>query len=275
MSECSHNCETCASKDSCANNYDKVNEKMSRIKNKIFVLSGKGGVGKSTVAALIAVSLAKEGFNVGLLDVDFHGPNQPTLFKVQNVRLGATEDNELEPLEIAGIKLVSIGLLLEDADQAVIWRGPAKMGVLKQLLEETAWGDLDYLICDFPPGTGDEILSGCQLIEGDKRAVIVTTPQELSLADCRKCIDFCKKAELPVAGVVENMSYFVCDNCDKKHYIFNNGGGRQMAEKYGLKLIATLPIDNKFLAQCDESNIAVALKNSPLFQKELESVTEL
>jgi ATP-binding protein involved in chromosome partitioning len=149
------------------------------------------------------------------------------------------------------------------------------MGVLKQILEETEWGDLDYLICDFPPGTGDEILSGCQLIEGDKRAVIVTTPQELSLADCRKCIDFCKKAELPVAGVVENMSYFVCDQCDKKHYIFNNGGGRQMAEKYGLKLIATLPIDNKFLAQCDESNIAVALKNSPLFQKELESVTEL
>lgn len=275
MSECSHNCSSCASKGSCANNYDKVNEKMSRIKNKIFVLSGKGGVGKSTVAALTALTLARDGHRVGLLDVDFHGPSQPTLFKAQNVRLGATEENELEPLEIAGIKLVSIGLLLEDADQAVIWRGPAKMGVLKQLLEETAWGELDYLICDFPPGTGDEILSGCQLIEGDKRAIIVTTPQELSLADCRKCIDFCDKAELPIAGVVENMSYFVCDNCDKKHYIFNNGGGKLLAEKYGLKLLATLPVDNKFLAQCDENNIAVALKNSSLFQKELESVTEL
>ena len=201
MSECSHNCETCASKGKCGTD-NKVAEKMNLIKNKIFVLSGKGGVGKSTVSALLAVALARDGFKVGLLDVDFHGPSQPTLFNVQSSRLGATENEELEPLEIAGVKLVSIGLLLEDPDQAVIWRGPAKSGVLKQVLEETAWGELDYLICDFPPGTGDEILSGCQLIPGDKKAVIVTTPQELSLADCRKCIDFCRQAE-PLFVVVQ------------------------------------------------------------------------
>lgn len=273
MGECSHNCESCSSKGSCSN--EKVNEKMNRIKNKIFVLSGKGGVGKSTVSALIALSLAREGFKVALLDVDFHGPSQPTLFNVQHSRLGATETEELEALEIAGIKLISIGLLLEDADQAVIWRGPAKIGVLKQILEETAWGDLDYLICDFPPGTGDEILSGCQLIPGDKRAVIVTTPQELSLADCRKCIDFCRQAELPIAGVVENMAYFVCDNCDKKHYIFNNGGGKKLAEQYGLKFLASLPLDPAFLEQCDKGNIAVALKNSRRFQDELQDVVNI
>lgn len=273
MSECSHNCESCSSKGNCGN--EKVVAKMNRIKNKIFVLSGKGGVGKSTVAALTALTLAREGFNVALLDVDFHGPSQPTLFNLQKVRLEATGKGELEPCSTAGIKLVSIGLLLEDENQAVIWRGPAKIGVLKQILEETDWGDLDYLICDFPPGTGDEILSGCQLIPGNKRAVIVTTPQELSLADCRKCIDFCRQAELPVAGVVENMSYFICDNCDKKHYIFNNGGGKKMAEEYGLKFIASLPLDPSFLVNCDSGNIAVALKNSPVFQKELENIINI
>ena len=273
MSECSHNCESCSSKGSCSN--EKVTEKMNLIKNKIFVLSGKGGVGKSTVSALLALSLAKEGFSVALLDVDFHGPSQPTLFKLQKARLEATGKGELEPYEIAGIKLVSIGLLLENEDQAVIWRGPAKMSVLKQILEETDWGELDYLICDFPPGTGDEILSGCQLIPGNKRAVIVTTPQELSLADCRKCIDFCRQAELPIAGVVENMSYFVCDECSKKHYIFNNGGGKKLAEQNNLKFIASLPLDPAFLAECDRNNIAVALKNSPLFQKELQNVADI
>ena len=272
MSECSHNCESCKSKGDCGN--AKVTEKMNRIKHKIFVLSGKGGVGKSTVASLLAVSLAKDGFKVGLLDVDFHGPSIPTLFNVQNARLGATENEELEALEIAGVKIVSIGLLLENPDQAVIWRGPAKTGVLKQVLEETDWGDLDYLVCDFPPGTGDEILSGCQLITGDKKAVIVTTPQELSLADCRKCIDFCNQAELPIAGVVENMSYFICDECNKKHYIFNNAGGKKMAEQYGLKLLATLPLDPAFLAECEKSNVAIALKNSNTFQKEMESFIE-
>lgn len=267
MSECTHNCESCSSKGSCGN--EKVTEKMNRIKHKIFVLSGKGGVGKSTVASLLAVTLARDGFKVGLLDVDFHGPSLPTLFNVQNSRLGATENEELEALEIAGVKLVSIGLLLEDPDQAVIWRGPAKIGVLKQVLEETDWGDLDYLVCDFPPGTGDEILSGCQLIPGDKQAVIVTTPQELSLADCRKCVDFCRQAELPIAGVVENMSYFVCDGCSKKHFIFNNDGGKKLAEQYGLKLLATLPLDPAFLAKCEETNIAAALKSSDLFQSEM------
>lgn len=248
---------------------------MNRIKNKIFVLSGKGGVGKSTVSALLALTLAHEGFSVGLLDVDFHGPSQPTLFNVQNSRLGATENDELEPLDIAGIKLVSIGLLLEDADQAVIWRGPAKIGVLKQLLEETEWGDLDYLICDFPPGTGDEILSGCQLIPGDKKGVLVTTPQELSLADCRKCIDFCRQAELPLAGIVENMSYFVCDGCSKKHYIFNSDGGKKMAEQFGLKLLTSLPLDPAFLAKCDKGNIAAAYKESPEFRDALAGIIGL
>ncbi len=234
---------------------------MAKIKHKVFVLSGKGGVGKSTVAAALAVTLAACGKKVGLLDVDFHGPSQPTLFNVQSRRLGGTDEGIL-PLETAGVKLVSVGLLLDDEDRAIIWRGPAKMGVLKQLLEESVWGELDYLVMDFPPGTGDEILSACQLTTGDKTAVVVTTPQELSLADCRKCLDFCRQLEVPMLGIVENMAGFICPDCGKRHELFASGGGEKLAAKYDLPLLAQLPIDPAFTVRSQEAGLAEALTDS-------------
>lgn len=270
---CNGQCSSCGEKGKCED--EKLNLVLEKIKHKIMVLSGKGGVGKSSVAASLAVSLAKKGYKVGLLDLDFHGPSQPTLFGVQHLRMDGSEEGLL-PMEVAGgVKLVSIGLLLEDEDQAVIWRGPAKIGVLKQLLEEVVWGELDYLVLDFPPGTGDEVLSACQMITGDKQAVIVTTPQELSMADCRKCLDFCKKVEVRVGGIIENMSGFTCPDCGHTHPLFSNGGGERLAKAYSIPLIAQLPLDPKFMAKCDEGSIAAALENSPAIGSAMDIAAEI
>ena len=268
---CSGNCGSCSSNSGCG--HTKVAECMNRIKNKYFVLSGKGGVGKSSVAALLGVSLARVGRRVGLLDVDFHGPSQPTIFGVTWARLepGDSADT-IAPLDVAGLKLVSIGLLLDNSDQAVIWRGPAKMGVLEQLLSVVEWGELDDLVLDFPPGTGDEILSACQLIPGRKRAVVVTTPQEVSLADCRKCLDFCDKLELEVAGVVENMSGFICPNFGTRHDLFASGGGEKLASAHHVPLLAQLPLDPVFMRRCDDGALADTLDEFPAIRDAMKNV---
>ncbi len=270
MSDCSGNCGSCGG--SCGGNL-KLKNKLSKIGKKILVLSGKGGVGKSTVAAGLAATLAGEGKRVALLDVDFHGPSQPTLFGATHLRLGANGE-ELEPLVVAGVKLVSIGLLLDKEDSAVIWRGPAKMSVLKQLLEDTNWGELDALICDFPPGTGDEILSCCQLLEGDAEVVVVTTPQEISLADCRKCLDFCRQLELPVIGVVENMSGFVCPDCGSRHDLFSSGGGAELARAHGLRLLAQLPLDPVFMQGCDRGELPLVIETRPQVEAEFKKLAD-
>lgn len=269
MSSCAGNCGSCASKGGCAEKPEPI---LKSVKKAVLVLSGKGGVGKSTVAASLAVTLAKQGKKVGLLDVDFHGPSQPTLFNVSHLRLSGTADNKLIPLEAGRVKLVSIGLLLENSDDAIIWRGPVKMGVIKQLLEEVEWGELDYLVLDFPPGTGDESLSACQLIDCPKCAVLVTTPQEVALADCRKCLDFCNKVEVPVAGIVENMSGFVCPDCGHRHELFSSGGGERLAAAFGVKLLAQLPFEPVFLQQCDNGNLADGLANSTIISSAMEQV---
>ena len=261
--QCSGSCSSCSSCGSCGE--DKLAQKMGKISRKIFVLSGKGGVGKSSVAAAIALKLAASGRKVGLLDADFHGPSQPTLFGAQNQKLGYSETSGIIPLQVAGVALLSVGLLLDDPDQAVVWRGPAKMGVLKQLLEDADWGELDDLLLDFPPGTGDEILSACQLIPGEKNAVVVTTPQEVSLADCRKCLDFCRKLEVNVCGIVENMSCFVCPDCGKSHALFSADGGKKLADNYNLKLLAQLPLDPKFMSACDNGTLADKIAEFPAF----------
>lgn len=147
--------------------------------------------------------------------------------------------------------------------------------MLKQLLEEVVWGELDYLVLDFPPGTGDEVLSACQMITGDKQAVIVTTPQELSMADCRKCLDFCKKVEVRVGGIIENMSGFTCPDCGHTHPLFSNGGGERLAKAYSIPLIAQLPLDPKFMAKCDEGSIAAALENSPAIGSAMDIAAEI
>ena len=253
MSQCDQNCESCDSKETCD---PKLTKRMSRIQNKIMVLSGKGGVGKSSVSATLALSLAAEGKKVGLLDLDFHRPSIPTLFGLQGMPLQSDGEN-LIPLEAKGIKIISVGFLLEDPDSAVIWRGPMKMGVLQQFLKDVEWGDLDYLIMDFPPGTGDEALSACQTVPDATGAIIVTTPQEVSLSDCRKCINFCQKMELPILGVMENMNGFVCPDCGKVTPIFSTGGGQKMAEADNLPFLGSLPLDPVFTKECDEGKISV------------------
>ncbi len=216
---------------------------LNRIRHKIVVLSGKGGVGKSTVAVNLAVSLAMTGKKVGLLDVDIHGPSVPTMLHLTGERL-ARKDGKLLPASIGDlIKVMSIGFLLENRDEAVIWRGPMKMGVIQQFLTEVDWGELDYLIIDSPPGTGDEPLSVCQLIGDADGAVIVTTPQEVSAADVRRSVNFCIRLNLPVLGIVENMSGFVCPKCGEVTEIFNSGGGEAIADQFGVRLLGRIPLD--------------------------------
>jgi len=268
---CSGNCSSCGEKGSCENTDKKLNEVLSGIKKKIMVLSGKGGVGKSSVAAALAFLLAEAGKRVGLLDLDFHGPSQPTLFGAAHLRMIADEEGLL-PLEVNGVKLVSIGLVMDDPDQAVIWRGPAKIGVLRQLIEDVKWENLDYLILDFPPGSGDEVLSAAQMINGDRAAVIVTTPQEMSMADCRKCIDFCKKLEIGIAGIVENMTGFTCPDCGHTHPLFSSGGGDTLAKRCHAPLLAQLPIDPRFMACCDNGDLNAALQQAPEIRKAMDKV---
>lgn len=215
---------------------------MARIKHKIIVMSGKGGVGKSTVAVNLAMALSMDGRRVGLLDVDIHGPSIPTMLNLTHERI-CVNDGKIVPISLGELKVMSIGFMLQDCDDAVIWRGPMKMGVIKQFLSEVEWGDLDYLIIDSPPGTGDEPLSVCQLIENADGAIIVTTPQEVSAADVRKSIDFCSKLNMPVLGIIENMSGFACAECGKVTDIFNAGGGQSLADKFGLHLLGKIPLD--------------------------------
>jgi len=217
--------------------------RLAQIKHKIMVLSGKGGVGKSTVAVNIAVALAMEGKQVGILDVDFHGPSIPTLLKLNGKPVKAGDDGILPVDFVEGIKVMSIGFLMQEQDRAVIWRGPMKINVIKQLLAEVDWGYLDYLVLDFPPGTGDEPLSVAQLIPDADGAIIVTTPQDLSLIDVRKSIDFCKQLNVPVLGVIENMSGFVCPHCKNVVDIFKRGGGEKMAGEMGVPFLGRIPIE--------------------------------
>ena len=248
MAECNKECGSCESAGTCDL---KLKSRLSAIKHKVMVLSGKGGVGKSSVSVNLAIALAMDGMKVGLLDIDFHGPSVPTMLGLQKIKLDSDE-NGVIPAEIHNIKVVSISMLLpENQHDAIIWRGPMKAGVLKQLLEDVNWGELDYLIMDFPPGTGDEALSACQLVSDADGGIIVTTPQEVSLADCRRCISFCRKLNLPVLGVLENMSGFACPDCAKVYDIFGSGGGESMAKDNNVPFLGKIPIDPALATACD------------------------
>jgi ATP-binding protein involved in chromosome partitioning len=211
------------------------------VKNVVLVMSGKGGVGKSTVAANTAVALAREGARVGLLDADIYGPSMPTMFAVTE-RPKAAGDSLIEPIERFGVKLMSIGFLLDDPTVAIVWRGPMLHGALMQFIKDVDWGSLDYLIVDLPPGTGDISLTLSQKI-GSPVAVIVTTPQEVALQDVFKAVSMCRKVGINVLGVVENESAFVCDGCGKRHDLFGRGGGQKVAEFAEAPLIGQIPID--------------------------------
>ncbi len=228
-----------------------IRGKMKRVKHKILILSGKGGVGKSTVAANLAVSLALKGKKVGLLDVDIHGPSIPGILNLEGRRLESDGETIIPMTLNNNLKVMSIGFLLDKNDDALIWRGPMKNQVIKQFLKDVDWGELDFLIIDSPPGTGDEPLSVIQLLEDADGAVIVTTPQRVALSDVRKGISFCRKLELSVLGVIENMSGFVCPKCGETTNIFNSGGAEKMAQEMKVPFLGKIPIDPQIVESCD------------------------
>jgi ATP-binding protein involved in chromosome partitioning len=231
-----------------------LESRMNDITHKILVLSGKGGVGKSTVAVNLAAALAMAGKRVGLLDVDIHGPSVPKLLHLEGAPVTG-EGNTLYPIKVrfgAGvISVMSIGFLLQGRDDAIIWRGPRKYGVIKQFLTDVDWGRLDYLVVDSPPGTGDEPLAVAELIGKADGAVVVTTPQALSVQDVRRCVTFCREIFLPVVGVIENMSGFTCPKCGEVFGIFGQDGGSAMAEEMGVPFLGAIPIDPSVVATGD------------------------
>ena len=218
-------------------------QRMRQIERRIHVLSGKGGVGKSTVAVNLAVALAQRGRRVGLLDVDVHGPSVPTLLHLSGQRI-MTDGELLQPIvAAAGLKVISMGLLTASADEAVVWRGPRKNSAIRQLLRDVNWGELDDLVVDCPPGTGDEPLSVVQLAGKPAIGVVVTTPQEVAVADVRRCLTFCQMLDLPVAGIVENMGGVVCPHCGKVFDLFGQGGGGRLAREAGVPFLGSIPLD--------------------------------
>ncbi|MGH8209708.1 MAG: iron-sulfur cluster carrier protein ApbC [Steroidobacteraceae bacterium] len=238
---------------------------LEQIKNVVAVASGKGGVGKSTVAVNLALAWAAQGARVGILDADIYGPSQPLMLGLAGQRPSSPDGKQLRPLVSHGIGAMSIGFLV-DAEQPMVWRGPMVTQALTQLLSETQWGNLDYLVVDMPPGTGDIQLTLAQRVPV-AGAVIVTTPQDIALADARKGLKMFEKVSVPVLGIVENMSIHVCSNCGHAEAIFGSGGGARMAEQYGVKLLGELPLDAHIREEADSGRpTVVAAPDSPRAQ---------
>lgn len=247
--------EKMGAKGGCAGHEDPkdvaVRESLARIKHKFIVMSGKGGVGKTSTAVNIAIALAAKGFKVGLMDVDLHGPDVAHMLGFTGM-LDVTEDHKLNPIHYSdNLKAVSIEALLHGKDDAIIWRGPIKYAAIKQFIGEVAWGDLDFLIIDAPPGTGDEPLTVAQTIT-DAKAIVVTTPQEMALADVRKSINFCKTVKLQIFGVVENMSGYKCPHCNQIVDLFGSGGGEKMAGLMGVPFLGKIPFDQQVVVCGDQ-----------------------
>jgi len=251
---------------------EQIRQRVKQIKHRILVLSGKGGVGKSTVAVNLAVSLALAGKKVGLLDIDIHGPSIPKILNLEGKTVQAAGDVILPIAMAENLKVMSIGFLLRGSSDAVIWRGPMKYQMIKQFLKDVDWGSLDFLVVDSPPGTGDEPLSIVQLLENADGAIIVTTPQEVALSDVRKCITFCRQLNLPVLGVLENMSGFVCPNCGQKIDIFSSGGGEQMSRQMNVPFLGRVPIDPQIVQACDSGRPFVYHYNQTETAKAFENI---
>jgi ATP-binding protein involved in chromosome partitioning len=236
-------------------------ENLSRIKHKILVLSGKGGVGKSTIAAHLAATLASDQQRVGILDVDIHGPSIPSMFNLDGTTV-QSDGTYLLPVPInPHLKVMSIGFFLEERDTPVIWRGPKKYSVIRQFLADVKWEELDYLVVDSPPGTGDEPLSIVQLLEEVTGAVIVTTPQQIALQDVQKGIRFCKELKVPVLGVVENMSGFMCPHCKKETAIFLAGGGETLAAQQHVPFLGKIPLNPALMEVAEKGTLLEEIEN--------------
>lgn len=252
-----------------------IEKRLNHIQNKILVMSGKGGVGKSSVAAYLAVTLAKKGFKVGLMDVDLHGPSIPRMLGLKGT-LEPGSQGKVHPVRyMPNMEVISIETLLgeENQDTATIWRGPLKIGVIRQFIADIEWMDLDYMVIDSPPGTGDEPLTVAQTIP-DASALVVTTPQEVSLADVRKSINFCRQVNMSILGLVENMSGLTCPHCGKVIELYKSKGGMRTAEKENLRLLASLPFEPEVVVDGDTGNISLLDNDQLAFTREFTKMVD-
>jgi len=253
----SKSCGSCESESTCSatdkekHEQARLEQKLVQIRNKIMVMSGKGGVGKSTVTVNLAASLALGGYEVGILDADIHGPDIPRMCGVENQPLMGQGDGIAPVRVFKGLKVISMGLLSQDPDKAIVWRGPLKHRAIQQFIGDVNWGDLDYLVIDLPPGTGDEPLSIAHLIKSVDGAVIVTTPQDVALLDSRKAVNFSRQLNVPLLGIVENMSGMICPHCGEKIDLFKRGGGEKAALELGVNFLGRIPIDPGMVISCD------------------------
>lgn len=232
----------------------RVARTLDNIRCKLLVMSGKGGVGKSTVACQLALGLAERGFKVGLMDVDLHGPSLPRMLGLEGRAVIDEKGGAIKPIIYSpNLRVISVESLLPDRDSSVIWRGPLKIAVIKQFIGDVRWGELDYLIIDSPPGTGDEPLTVAQEVTG-AMAVVVTTPQEIALADVRKSLDFCVQVELPVLGLVENMAAMTCPHCGEPIDLFGQGGGEATAKNYAVNFLGSIPLDHRITTAADQGS---------------------
>jgi len=254
----------------------RLKEKMAQVKHTLIVMSGKGGVGKSTVAVNLSYALSMTGKKVGILDIDLHGPNIAKMLGIENKTI-ITHEFGIEPVEVSeNLTAVSIALLGHNPDQPIIWRVPAKAGVIRQFLSDVNWGDLDYLIIDSPPGTGDEPLSVCQFIPGASGIIIVTTPQDVAVLDARKSVLFAHEIRIPVAGIIENMSGFVCPHCHVENDIFKKGGGEKAAQELKVPFLGRVPFQPEFVEFGDKGTPFVSFhhksKSAEAFMNIVEKI---
>jgi ATP-binding protein involved in chromosome partitioning len=251
--QCSGDCSGCVSNQSLPKPTSSLPKKSHiDVQNVILVLSGKGGVGKSTVSVNLAYALSTHGYQVGLLDLDIHGPNIPKMLGIENHKL-TTIGTRIDPIHITGsLRAISMAFLLPQKDTPVIWRGPMKMTAIRQFLDEVNWGALDFLVVDLPPGTGDEALAIAQLAPNVRGAVIVTTPQDVATLDSRKAVRFIEKMEIPVLGIIENMSGMTCPHCGMEINLFGIGGGKQAAEEMHVPFLGSIPLDPEMRKAGDE-----------------------
>ncbi len=251
----------------------KATEKMDKIKYKIMVASGKGGVGKSTVAVNLARALCNKGYKVGVLDADITGPNIPKLLGVEDDKLLMGPEG-ITPIDTRGVKLISMAFVLSNPDSAVIWRGPMKMVAIRQFMADVTWGDLDFLIIDLPPGTSDEPLSVIQLIPDLSGAIIVTTPQEVALLDSRKAVNMVKTMNVPVLGIIENMSGFRCPHCGEVLDIFKTGGGEKASKDLEIPFLGAIPLDLDVTPLGDKGMTFIDQKGDTAAKKSFEEIVD-
>jgi ATP-binding protein involved in chromosome partitioning len=242
---------SCSEQDKEAHAQERVRSTLAQIKHRILVMSGKGGVGKSTVSTNLAVALSLDGFAVGLMDADIHGPNIPKMLGIESRQVEGSSQGMVPIDALPNLKVISMAFFIGDRDNPVVWRGPLKHSAISQFLGEVAWGSLDYLVVDLPPGTGDEPLSVAHLIKNVDGSIVVTTPQDVALLDSRKAVTFSRMLQIPVIGIIENMSGLICPHCQQEILLFKKGGGEEAASELRVPFLGQIPIDPEMVSDCD------------------------